>query len=68
MLIIEQKKEGDIDDIIMIGHPRSSTVQALKKVLPLFKEQGIEIVSASGMTRQIQERTISRKSSSQYAN
>jgi polysaccharide deacetylase 2 family uncharacterized protein YibQ len=52
----------------MIGHPRNSTVQALKKVLPLFKEQGIEIVSASGMTRLVQERNISRKSSSQYAN
>jgi hypothetical protein len=68
MLIIEQKKEGDIDDIIMIGHPRNSTVQALKKILPLFKEQGIEIISASGMTRLVQERNISRKSSSQYAN
>jgi uncharacterized protein len=68
MLIIEQKNAGDYEEIVMIGHPRSSTIAALKKVLPLFKEQGIEVVAASGMTRQVQKRNISRKSSSQHAN
>jgi len=68
MQIIEQKRAGDYDDVIVIGHPRSSTIAALKSVLPLFKEQGIEIVSASGVTRQVQERNISRKPSSRYAN
>ena len=68
MMIIEQKKNGDLNDVILIGHPRSSTIEALKSVLPLFKEQGIEVVSASGMIRQVQERNISRRSSSHVAN
>lgn len=68
MQIIEEKKGGDYGDVIVIGHPRNSTIAALKSVLPLFKEQGIELVSASSVARQVQERNISRKTSSRYAN
>lgn len=40
-------KRGNWQTLIIIGHTYKSTIQALKKAIPLFEASGIEIVSLS---------------------
>lgn len=46
--IIEERKNWQT--LIIIGHTYESTIQALKKAIPQFKESGIEIVPLSELT------------------
>ncbi|MBN2517125.1 MAG: divergent polysaccharide deacetylase family protein [Deltaproteobacteria bacterium] len=45
-------KRGNWQTLVIIGHTYESTIQALKKAIPLFKASGIEIVPPSELTGQ----------------
>ena len=44
------EKRGNWHTLIIIGHTYESTIQALKKAIPLFRSSGIEIVPLSELT------------------
>jgi uncharacterized protein len=47
MRLSEKSRQKDVQPLVIIGHPHSSTLEALKKALPMLKEKGVEVVSIS---------------------
>lgn len=61
MRLLETMKPQDTQTLVMIGHPHGSTLEALKKALPVFKEKGIEVVSVSDILKTKPNDKISRR-------
>lgn len=59
--IPETMKQRDARPLVIIGHPHASTLEALKKALPVFKEKGIEVVSVSDILNTRLNEKISRR-------